>query len=234
MLGDVLLIREFHKEAAQNIWTRVKEDWNSKRDKDKNYKYIVGISGESGAGKSELSHSLAQLLKKEGIRVKVLHTDNYYIIPPLLRNEWRKAHGLDTVGVNEYDWKLIHRNINDFKEDRESMMPCIDIVSEQVDKLITDFRKIQVLVIDGLYAIKSENIDMRVFIELTYHETKIAQIVRAKEAQDEFRYAILEREHRNVQSLKPLADLLVDKSYSVVVPKKVKKKISKIRELINS
>ena len=225
MLGDVLLIRDFHKEAAKQLFDQVIHQREEKLNEDKNYKYIVAISGESGAGKSELSHSLAQLLKKEGIRVKVLHTDNYYIVPPLLRNEWRRTHGLDTVGINEYDWKLINRNITDFKEDRESLMPCIDIISEQVDKLITDFRKIQVLVIDGLYAIRAENIDVKVFIELTYNETKLAQILRGKEVQDDFRKTVLEMEHRNVQVLKPLADFFVNKNY-MVVPAKLPSKRS--------
>jgi uridine kinase len=57
---------------------------------------------------------------------------------------------------------------------------------------------------------------MRVFIDLTYHETKINQIIRMKEALSDFRISILEHEHQAVISLKPLADLVVDKSYQVV------------------
>lgn len=208
-----MLIRDMHKAAAEAIAKRVLEE---KAKKFKFYKYIVAISGESGAGKSEVSHSLAQFLKKQHIRVKILHADNYYKVPPLLRTEWRRTKGIQSVGQNEYDWNLIHRNIQDFKEDRESMMPCIDIIPEQVDKIITDFKKIDMLVIDGLYALKAENIDLRVFIDLTYHETKISQIVRGKENLDDFRMQVLEREHQNLLTLKPLADLIIDKSYQVV------------------
>ena len=69
---------------------------------------------------------------------------------------------------------------------------------------------------DGLYAINAPDIDMRVFIDLTYHETKINQIIRMKEAMSNFRLGILEKEHQAVRSLKPKADLIVDKSYQVV------------------
>ena len=213
MLGDILLIRDMHKAAAESIARRVLEE---RQNLPKDYKYIVAISGESGAGKSEVSHSLAQRLKKEHLRVKILHTDNYYIIPPLLRAEWRRTKGLETVGINEYDWNLIHRNLQDFKEDRESMMPCIDIIPEQIDKLITDFKKIDLLVIDGLYALKADGLDLRVFIDLTYLETKINQIIRGKETLDDFRSQVLEREHQNVRALKSLADLIIDKSYEVI------------------
>jgi uridine kinase len=212
MLGDVLLIQETHKNAAAQIMECLIRNLESKP---KGYKYIIAISGESGAGKSELSHSLANLLKEQKIRVKVIHTDNYYKVPPLLRTEWRKTKGMKSVGINEYDWNLIHRNIREFKEDREAMMPCIDIIPEQVDKLITDFQKVDLLVVDGLYAIKTKHVDMRVFIDLTYHETKMTQIVRGKETMNEWRTAVLEREHQNVVSLRPLADLIVNKNYEV-------------------
>ncbi len=213
MLGDILIIREMHKAAAEAIAKRVILE----RDKlHKGYKFIVGISGESGAGKSEVSHSLARRLKEEHIRVKILHADDYYKVPPLLRSEWRRVQGIDTVGIHEYDWNLIQRNIQDFKEDRESMMPCIDIIPEQVDKLITDFKKIDLLVIDGLYALKADGMDLRVFIDLDFNETKISQIQREKEKLDDFRMAVLEKEHQNVRSLKPLADLIIDKNYQVI------------------
>lgn len=220
MLGDVLLINDLHKAAAKTIMKRVLAEKKEKEKADPDYKYVIAISGESGAGKSELSHSLALLLKSRGIRVKVLHTDNYYIVPPLLRKEWRMTNGIESVGLDEYDWSLVNRNIRDFKENRETIMPCIDIIPDQIDKLVTDFRKIHLLVIDGLYAINTEEVDLRVFIELTYHETKMSQLMRGKEPSDTFRLQVLEREHINVQSLKNKADLLVNRSYDVVVPER--------------
>ncbi|MCK4751005.1 MAG: hypothetical protein KAT15_28295 [Bacteroidales bacterium] len=213
MLGDVLMIQETHKKAAADIKEIMMRDCVSKP---REHKYIIAISGESGSGKSELSHSLARLLKPEKIRVKIIHSDNYYKVPPLLRTEWRKTQGLESIGLDEYDWNLIHQNIREFKEDREAMMPCIDIIPEQIDKLITDFKKVDLLVVDGLYAIKTDQIDLRVFIDLTYHETKMTQIIRGKEPMDEWRTHVLEREHLSVSSLKSMADLIVNKNYEVV------------------
>jgi len=212
MLGDVLLINEKHKSAALSIYSHLQEKLRSKK---RGYRFIVAISGESGAGKSELSHSLALLLKKQGQRVKILHTDNYYKIPPNERNEWRKQHGINKVGVKEYDWTLLKRNIKEFKEGREALMPCIDIVSKQTDKLITNFGDIDVLVVDGLYAIKIREVDLRVYIDLTYLETKVNQGSRGKEDSDDFRFQVLEMEHQNMLALKPLAHLIIDKDYTV-------------------
>jgi len=208
MLGDVLLIAEKHENAAKEILPYILSNRKNK--------FMIAVSGESGSGKTELSHVLAKMLRKEGIVCKPIHIDNYYRIHPLERTEWRKKNGIETaVGLGEYDWDTIYKNINDFKNDRVSTMPCIDLVTEQVDQLTTDFKGVEMIIVDGLYAINTEGIDLRVFIELTYHETKKAQVVRGKEPQNEYRMQVLEREHQVVQSLRSKADLFISKEYQV-------------------
>ncbi|TCD47907.1 uridine kinase [Chlorobium sp. N1] len=218
MLGDVLLINDQHKSAAGAILERVLLDLELLRKKQPGEKFVVAISGESGAGKSELSHSLALLLKGRGIRVKILHTDNYYHVHPLDRRKHRIESNYEAVGVQEYDWEELHCNIEDFRRNRTASIPCIDIITEEVDRLRTDFSKIQLLIIDGLYAIRTEGVDLKVFIDLTYHETKLSQMLRCKEPTDGYRWKVLEQEHRHVSALKPLADLHIDKHYRVFDP----------------
>lgn len=208
MLGDVLLITEKHQKAGEIIIGKILSNPKPKM--------IIGISGESGSGKSELAHVIAKGLRKHGIFAKPLHIDNYYRIHPLERTEWRKTNGIEkVVGFGEYDWDTINRNIREFREGKLSAGPCVDLVTEQVDQLTTDYSNIDMLVVDGLYAIKTEGIDLAVFIELTYHETKKAQVVRGKEPQNEYRMAVLEQEHKMVQSLRPKADLLITMEYEV-------------------
>lgn len=208
MLGDVLLIADKHREAASAILEKALQI--------RKPKMIIAISGESGSGKSELSHVLAKGLREAGIMTKVMHIDNYYRILPLERKAWRLSNGIEeVVGYGEYDWDTIYRNITEFRESRKATMPCVDLVTEQVDQLTTDFNGIDALVIDGLYSIKTEGTDLNVFIELTYHETKKAQVVRGKEPQNEYRARVLEQEHQMVQALRPRAHLLISKEYRV-------------------
>jgi uridine kinase len=212
MLGDVLLITEKHEKAGAKIIEKILSTLKPKM--------IIGISGESGSGKSELAHVIAKGMRKHGIFAKPLHIDNYYRILPLMRTEWRKENGIEkVVGYGEYDWETINRNIAEFKEGKISTGPCVDLVTEQVDQLTTDYSTVDMLIIDGLYAIKTEGVDMSVFIELTYHETKKAQVVRGKEPQNEYRMAVLEQEHRMVQALRPKADILITMDYEVVFAK---------------
>ena len=209
MLGDVLLIEEKHHNAADEILIHLKNVTVKK--------YIIAIGGESGSGKSELAHVVAKKLKSMGKSAKIIHIDNYYLVPPEDRTAWRKEHGFESIGLNEYNWELINKNIDEFLHNQKSTMPCIDLLTDQIDQLTTDFNEIQYLIIEGLYSLNAKA-DLRVFIDLTYHETKKAQIVRGKEPQNEFRLNVLKREHEVVQSLRPIADLIVTKVYKVITP----------------
>jgi len=212
MLEDVLLIEEKHRRVAKGI---VEEILKNRKDK-----FIVAVSGESGSGKSELTHVTAKLLRASNIFAKPVHLDNFFKTLPLERKEWRIKNGIENVvGINEIDWEKVNKTVDDFKNGRESAMPCVDLVTEQVDTLITDFSGIDILVLDGLYAINTPGVDLKVFIELTYHETKKAQSSRGKEKTDEIRMRVLEAEHKAVLSLKSKADLFVNKNYQLVKAK---------------
>jgi len=207
MLGDILLITEKHIKAGDQVVNRLNEI--------KSEKMVIAIGGESGAGKSEIAHVISRKLKGEGELAKILHIDNYYKVSPRERTKWRKKHGIESIGLSEYDWDLINRNISEFRESKEATLPCIDLLTDQEDKLITNFEGIQYLLVEGLYPLKVDA-DLKIFIDLTYHETKKAQVLRGKEPQNKFRLQVLQREHEVVQSLRPLADLLVTKEFEVV------------------
>ncbi|PIQ28977.1 MAG: uridine kinase [Bacteroidetes bacterium CG18_big_fil_WC_8_21_14_2_50_41_14] len=208
MLEDVLLIADKHRQAAAAIVEEIL--------KRRITKMVVAISGESGSGKSELTHVIAKSLRKEGIFAKPIHIDNFYNTLPLERTEWRTKHGVENVvGINEYRWDKVYQVLEDFKNNSYSTMPCVDLVTEQVDELTTNFKGVDMLIIDGIYAINTEGVDLRVFIELTYHETKKAQTDRGKEPDNPFRWSVLEQEHQAVLSIKNKADIFIDKEYRV-------------------
>jgi len=211
MLGDVLLITEKHEKAAEQIVDRLGRIESDKM--------VIAIGGESGSGKSELAHVISRRLKNKGYLAKILHIDNYYKVSPQERTEWRKRHGVESIGLSEYNWDLINQNIAEFRESKEAVLPCIDLLTDQEDRLITDFEGIKYLIVEGLYPLKADA-DLKIFIDLTYHETKKAQILRGKEPQNEFRLQVLQREHEVVQSLRPSADLLVTKDFDVVEARK--------------
>jgi uridine kinase len=207
MLGDVLLITEDHKKVASGIMNYL--------DKIEGEKIILAVGGESGSGKTEIAHEIARVLKNQATPAKVMHIDNYYLTSPAERTPWRQEHGIESIGYTEYDWDTINRNIGEFHKGQDQVtMPCIDLLTDQEDQLITSFKGIKFLIIEGLYAIQAAA-NLKVLIDLTYHETKKAQFERGKEPTNDYRWQVLQREHEVVQSLRSQADLLVNKDFSI-------------------
>ena len=208
MLNDVLLIEQKHTDVANQIVELVFEKLGERP--------IIAISGESGSGKSELSFCLAKALEKKRLKSKIMHSDNLYKVKPTHLSKWRAENGFDKIGPNEYNWDTIKRIVKSFKNKEICQSPCVDLVTQQVDQLITDFSGVDVLVMDGLYAINMDNLDVAILIDITYHQTKKAQLRRGKETLNEFRLKVLEAEHNAIQSIRNKATILINQDYQVV------------------
>ena len=207
MLGDVLLIADKHQRAGAQIVERLNEIEADK--------VVLAIGGESGSGKSELAHVVARALKDQGRLAKILHIDNYYTVRPQDREAWRKENGIESIGLGEIDWELLDQHLDAFRAGDSAVLPCIDLLTDQIDQLHSDFGPIKVVIVDGLYPLHVDA-DMRILIDLTYHDTKKAQLLRGKEPANEYRLSVLKQEHEVVQSLRHLADYLVTPDFDLV------------------
>jgi len=202
MQNQIITITSKHHAAAEIIFNKVIED--------RTPKYIITVTGEVGTGKSTVSLLLAKLLKEQGIRVKIMDLDNYYKIAPLERKIWRKKNGINKVGLDEYNWDKIYKNIQDFKNDRKATMPLVDMMTDYVDELTTDFKDVDFLIIKGLYSIKCKESKLKVFIELSYEEAINRNLYIPMEITDDFRIQVLKKEQEVVQKLKKDADFFID------------------------
>ena len=213
MIGDILLIKSFHRRAAERIWKAISNQNLHKR--------VISISGESGSGKSELAHSLARVMNNHGVVTKILHSDNFYNIDPLERTAFRVSKGIaQTVGLQEYDWKAAYAMIRDFKENKTSSFPCIDLLTQQTDTQLTDFSPVEVLIFEGLYAIHIDTPGaIKILIDITYEETRKAQLLRGKEHLNEVRFQVLQAEHKAVLTIKSEAQIIINKKFQVQLPK---------------
>jgi len=203
MQNDIFNIKKHHIQAAEETYKELSRKIGKR-------KFIIAIAGEVSSGKSTLAYLLGRILKMNGISTKILDLSDFYKIPPLERRAYREKHGIDSVGVEEYDWDKIESIINSFKKGQIVKLPSVDLLTDKVDELITNFKEVQVLIISGLYASYCKNIDYKIFMELTYRETYEAQKYTGKEVMDSFRQKILEQEHEAVQKQKNDADCYID------------------------
>lgn len=202
MQNQVFTITDKHRAAARIIFNRVLEDHIPKN--------IITVTGEVGTGKSTVSYLVAKLLKKQGIRAKIMDLDNYYKIPPIDRKKWRLDKGLESVGLDEYDWNKIYENIQDFKKNKIARMPLVDMVTDYEDELITNFEGVDLLIIKGLYSIKCKESRLKVFIELSYQEAMKYNTYERIEETDAFQLKVMAKEQGIVTKLKKDADFYID------------------------
>lgn len=203
MQNDVFHIKKNHIQAAEMVMKEISENAEKK-------KFIIGIAGEVSSGKTTLAYLLGRMLKMKGKTSKILDLVDFYKVPPLDRRTYREKRGLDTIGVDEYDWKKIESTLKSFRNGDSVELPLVDMLTDEVDTIKTNFQNVQVLIISGLYAFYCKDVDFKIFMELTYRETYEAQKYTGKEVMDSFRQRILEKEHKAVQKQKNDADIYID------------------------
>ena len=88
MIGDKLVITDYHRAAAARILPTVRQ-----RLATSSTCVIVSIAGESGSGKSETANCLATALEDDERNCLILCQDDYFRLPPKT-NSIRRAQQL--------------------------------------------------------------------------------------------------------------------------------------------
>ena len=211
MIGDKLIIKDKHRQAADQIVERILPDLGSSR-----RIYTIAIAGESGSGKSETGQAVADALIRRGFTTLVLQQDDYFVHPPKTNDRTRRQ-DIGWVGMQEVRLDLLDEHLQQARSGAEAIVkPLVVYGEDRIVEETVSLQGIAAVVAEGTYTTVLENIDTRVFIDLTYLETLQSRLERAREAQDDFLGQVLEIEHRVISAQKSRVDYLVDKQYQVV------------------
>jgi len=209
MKGDILIIDENHRKAAKQIVDLILMDVR-KSDK----KYAISIGGESGAGKSEIASSLAEVLTGHGFQCYVFGQDDYFKLPPLT-NARQREKDISWVGMQEVNLDLLDQNIRDIINGKTIISkPLIDFNQDTIGTETTNFSQFDVLLVEGTYTTTLQNVDCRIFIDRNKLDTLESRRMRGREKQDEFLEQILSIEHSIISQHKDLADIIVTKNFN--------------------
>ncbi|NQU59017.1 MAG: hypothetical protein HQ513_17435 [Rhodospirillales bacterium] len=208
-LGDILVITDDHKRAAREITDLVLQNYTGE-------KISIAIGAESGSGKSEIAHVVASSLFKSEKQLKsfTVHTDDFFVLPHKERNELRVSTDLESVGPSEIDFDELNYVLSNFKTGGQILLPVMEFITSSAYKLLADFKDIQVLICEGLYAPMLE-VTLKMFIDMTYHDNMDFNALRGKEVPDAFRQRVLEKEHLAVSELRQHVDYLITKEYTL-------------------
>jgi len=203
MIGDKIIITSEHKRKAKHIFNEFLSRYKVGAN------HIIQIGGEAGTGKTELALILRVLFYDEGIRSDIIHIDDYYKTNWSNRNDIRRRTGI--IGKKEIDWEKLNGVINTYRTDFYSSLVVqrINKFTDSVEKAIMDKNHIDVLIVEGLYALYTKDGDFKVYVDGTYEDTKKFRELRNKEPQTKFRQKVLQKEHKDVMGSRNFANMIL-------------------------
>jgi len=176
---------------------------------------VIAIGGESGSGKSVTAICLQQSLENKGLSAVILHQDDYFKLPPKTNHQNRVAN-ITAVGPQEVYFSKLEKNIEDFRRKETHLQkPLVNYDQDLIGEEELSIMGVDVLIIEGTYAMQLENVDIRIFMERNYRDTLANRIARGREPYSAFVEQVLEIEHRLISSGIEIADAIVQKDYSV-------------------
>jgi uridine kinase len=205
MIGDKLVITDYHRQGAAQVFAVVQQRLESAAGA-----LCVTVAGESGSGKSEIAHCLAELLEQSGYTTIVLGQDDYFRLSPKSNHE-KRLQDISWVGPGEVRLDLLGENIANLKEhpDRPLKKPLVYFQESRIDSEIIEPKKRDVVIVEGTYTSLLENVDVRAFIDRNYRQTKKARLKRARDPDVDFLEKVLEIEHQEISKHKARADAVI-------------------------
>jgi len=217
MKGDVIVLEEHHRQAAQKIVPEIVEKIKAKKTR-----YVITVAGESGSGKSETGQAIAEELQKHGIKSILLGQDDYFVLPPR-SNDAKRREDPEWLGPHvEVRLDVLEQNLKDaIRGESKITKPLVDYRANSIEEETVSLEGIKVVIAEGTYTSLLKNVDTRVFIARNRLDTleHRQKRNRGKEVGDPFIEKILATEHKIIAGHKHLADFVITKEYDVLAVK---------------
>ncbi len=210
MKGDIILVGEEHKNAAEQIIDCLLDEIRAI-----DRRYTVTVAGESGSGKSETGQALADALEARGVKAVVLQQDDYYVLPPRFNDAARRAN-FAWVGTTEVRLDLLDEHLRLSQEGAESITkPLVIYADNRIDEETLSLAGAEVVIAEGVYTSLCEHVDRRVFIARNRLETMEHRMKRGREDFDPFIEDVLQKEHEIISQHRGRADVIITRDYDV-------------------
>ena len=211
MRGDILIIDDNHRKAAKEVVKIILSEIERPIQK-----FVISVAGESGAGKSEIAASIAEVLEKKGLKCFIFQQDDYFVYPPKTNAKAREK-DISWVGEKEVKLKLIDEELEQIKKGLTIIKkPLVIFEEDRIDEETVDLSDVDVFIVEGTYTTALKNVDQKVFIDRNLNDTKASRLKRNREKQDEYLERILMIEHKIISAHKALADIIITKDYNAI------------------
>jgi uridine kinase len=204
MIGDKLLIDDYHRSAAALIYHKL-----SLQLEHAEQAVTVTVAGESGCGKSETAAVLAEICNGEGYKALILQQDDYFIYPPKT-NHARRVEDINWVGPQEVQLDKIEANLEIIREGGSVISkPLVDYERDHILQVTVPVEDVKVVIVEGTYTTLLKKVDLRAFIDRDFRQTKKARFARSRDPLTDFIEKVLLIEHEIISGHKQQADLVI-------------------------
>lgn len=204
MIGDKLLITDYHRAGAALALELIRTKLTD------GVTLAITVAGESGSGKSETGHVIAETLTAEGKRCILLGQDDYFVLPPR-SNHKRRQEDISWVGLGEVRLDLLDEHLAKIKSRKgESFSkPLVYFEENRIGEESVEAAVFDVVVAEGTYTSALDKADVRVFIDRNYRQTKKSRLARGRDPDVAFLEQVLEIEHGIISQHKARADVVI-------------------------
>ena len=212
MQGDVILVEERHRKAAEPIANALVGAIKARM-----RRTTITVAGESGSGKSETAQALADALEARGFSCAILQQDDYFVRPPKSNDAARRA-DIGEVGMHEVRLDLLDSHLQQARDgDREIVKPLVIYAEDRIDSESLSLAGVRVVIAEGTYTTALEQVDTRIFIDRNRLETMADRERRGREAMEPFIERVLEIEHAIIAPQKARADIVITREFDVIL-----------------
>ncbi|MEN8145293.1 MAG: hypothetical protein ABFS14_10125 [Gemmatimonadota bacterium] len=171
---------------------------------------VIGIGGESCAGKSVTAPALAAEFSGAGVQAAVLDQDGYFLLPPRA-NHLARSTDLSRVGPQEVDLGRLEQHIAAYRDGAEFVdVPVTDRKTDTFVSRRLSLAGVRVLIVEGTYVLSLPDLDARLFLSGTYQETWDRRRQRNRDQDEPVIGEVLAIEHQLIVTYKEVADIVVD------------------------
>ena len=210
MQGDIILVGEEHRRAADIIVSQLIDDIRGMP-----RRYTISVAGESGSGKSETGRAIADALEERDVHALVLQQDDYYVLPPRFNDAARRAN-FSWVGTTEVRLDVLDAHLELARTGgAEIVKPLVIYEDNRIDEETISLEGVQVVIAEGVYTSLCHHVDCRVFIDRNRLETLAHRMKRGREEFDPFIEKVLTTEHEIISQHRSEANVIITRDYDV-------------------
>ncbi|GAC1657876.1 MAG: hypothetical protein NVS4B3_24850 [Gemmatimonadaceae bacterium] len=178
-------------------------------------RFVIGIGGESGSGKSVTATCLAAEFTEAGLAASVIHQDDYFRLPPRA-NHANRVEDLRNVGPHEVDLTLLQSHIAAFRDGRDGVTaPRVDYPSDRMLTRQLDFARSELLIVEGTYVLPLPDLDVRIFLRASHDESAERRRARNRDPDTPFIERVLAIEHELIRPQLDIADIVINPDFQI-------------------